>query len=434
MPSLKATLRRYKKHGTRLFAILTQFLSGLKPQRGSLTEMLDQLGVEERRNNSDEECKFKIGQDFKRFSQKNEVFCRSWWDKTVKSKKSEQFYVSYRLPLTSEWKGRGSGFSQRDFALRNASWHITDIFAEMKENEDRREGFLDTLTALRDGTSSPIEFESEQHASSNIKHVAKRFGADMVGITNYDQRWTYSKKFSCATGIEKTNELDDDMNYVIVLAHSMDKDLLQTVPSALSGAATGLGYAKDNVVLLSISQYLLNLGYKAVPSMNDTALSIPYAIQAGLGEYGRHGLLITPKYGPRVRIGKIFTNLPMACDKPIKFGVEKFCNICDLCVKACPAKAIFDGLPQATRVTASTMPNVEKWSINPEKCFKYWTTINTDCSVCIRVCPYNRGGMWYDAVWRYLAGTFLRKPMLYFDSKSKRGKKLRPKDWWPEIF
>lgn len=34
--------------------------------------------------------------------------------------------------------------------------------------------------------------------------------------------------------------------------------------------------------------------------MNDTALAIPYALKAGLGEYGRHGLVITPEFGPRV--------------------------------------------------------------------------------------------------------------------------------------
>lgn len=52
--------------------------------------------------------------------------------------------------------------------------------------------------------------------------------------------------------------------------------------------------------------------------MNDTALAIPYAIKAGLGEYGRHGLLITPEYGPRVRIGKIFTDMPLAHDVPVR--------------------------------------------------------------------------------------------------------------------
>ena len=101
------------------------------------------------------------------------------------------------------------------------------------------------------------------------------------------------------------------MTSVIVVVHEMDHDLLKTVPSALSGTATGVGYSKDVVTLLALAQYIRNLGYQAYASMNDTAVSIPYAIKAGLGEYGRHGLLITPELGPRLRIGKVFTDLAL---------------------------------------------------------------------------------------------------------------------------
>ncbi len=100
---------------------------------------------------------------------------------------------------------------------------------------------------------------------------------------------------------ERPNDIPEGMTSVIMVAQAMDYDLIRTVPSALSGAATGLGYSHDAMVVLSITQYIRNLGYNAVASMNDSALAIPLAIQAGLGEYGRNGLLITPKFGPRVR-------------------------------------------------------------------------------------------------------------------------------------
>ena len=94
------------------------------------------------------------------------------------------------------------------------------------------------------------------------------------------------------------NNLDKSLKNVIVIANEMDKDLIDTAPSALSGAATGLGYSNDLSSALSLAQYIINLGYKAVASQNDTALSIPLAIEAGLGEYARNGLLITKKFGP----------------------------------------------------------------------------------------------------------------------------------------
>ena len=91
-------------------------------------------------------------------------------------------------------------------------------------------------------------------------------------------------KFSDMSGEERPNDISDDLPYVIVTAQSMDYDLIRTVPSALSGAATGLGYSHDALVVLSITQYIRNLGYHAVASMNDSALAIPLAVKAGLGE------------------------------------------------------------------------------------------------------------------------------------------------------
>ena len=161
-----------------------------------------------------------------------------------------------------------------------------------------------------------------------IKRVAKALGADLVGVTAYDERWVYSHKYSAQTQKEKTNEIPEGLDNVIVIATNMDYELIQTVPSALSGTATGLGYGRDTVALLSLGQYIRNLGYRAVESLNDSALAVPYAIQAGLGEYGRHGLLITKEFGPRVRLGKIFTDLPLSHDRPTSFGVKEFCNVC----------------------------------------------------------------------------------------------------------
>jgi hypothetical protein len=82
---------------------------------------------------------FDIQPDFERFQQRDDVFRRSWWDDRVRSDKAKQFYATYREPL-SAWRA-ADGFAQRDFALRNAAWHVSDIFTEMKEDEDRREGF-----------------------------------------------------------------------------------------------------------------------------------------------------------------------------------------------------------------------------------------------------------------------------------------------------
>ena len=80
----------------------------------------------------------------------------------------------------------------------------------------------------------------------------------------------------------------------------------------------------------------------------------PNAIQAGLGEYGRHGLVITPEFGTSVRFGKIFTDAPLAHDRPISFGVKEMCEICSACVTGCPSKAIPDGAPLQSATIGQT--------------------------------------------------------------------------------
>ncbi len=264
------------------------------------------------------------------------------------------------------------------------------IFTELNEDKDRREGFSDAFTLQRDVAKEKIEFPSPQAAANDVKTVAKRFGASLVGITDYDERWLYTQKFSDMSLTARPNDISPDLKYVIVTAQQMDYDLIRTVPSALSGAATGLGYSHDALVVLSVTQYIRNLGYNAVASMNDSALAIPLAIKAGLGEYGRNGLLITKEFGPRVRLGKIFTDLPLALDKPIDFGVHEFCSNCQRCSSACPVKAISNEIPSTAVYNQSNIKGVKKWSVNGEKCFSYWAAQNSDCSICIRICRYNK--------------------------------------------
>jgi len=371
------------------------------------------------------------GSSFARFDQADDVFNRSWWDSAIRSDNTERFFESYRRPL-EKWR-KARGFKRRDYALRNASWHGADIFAELKEDEGRREGFLDPLTALRDASDEREELGTPQQTASEIKHVARVFGADLVGITGADERWWYSTAYCRETEGPKPNPFDPDLGSVIVLGQAMDPTMIATAPSALAGAATGLGYSQDVIVLLSVAQFIRNLGYQAIATLNDTALAIPYAIKAGLGEYGRNGLVITPKYGSNVRFGKIFTDMPLAHDQPVRFGVAEMCDLCRACTDACPANAIPDGEPTNVRLNQSNIAGVTKWTVDGEKCFNYWASINSDCSVCIRVCPYTRDhSRLTNRIWAALAGSRWRRVALWWDNKSGRGSRVSPKQWWAD--
>lgn len=378
---------------------------------------------------SDAAAGFAIGPDFVPFAQRNDVFRRSWWDPAVRSAKTDRFYKSHG-DLSAGVRG-ADGFTQRDYALRNAAWHVSDLFTEARRDDDRREGFSDPYTQLRPPAAVRVPFDSPEAAAREVKRVARAFGAGDVGVTARDERFMYSARCSDLTGTERPVDIDPALRHVIVIVMPMDRGLLATVPSALSGAATGLGYSHDAMTLLSVAQYLRNLGYQAVPSANDSALAIPLAIKAGLGEYGRLGLLINPHYGPRLRLGKIFTDLPLAHDAPRGFGVRAFCEACRACADGCPVKAIPQGAPGDPPPGPSYIKGIRKWTVDAEKCFGYWANQGTDCAICIRVCPYNRdysrrGARW----WRWLAGTRWRRVALWVHRWSGGGRRVAPAAWW----
>ena len=378
----------------------------------------------------DEKTGFDISDTFSRFDQRNEIYCRSEWDEEIKSKNATAFFSGHYMPNARARKA--DGFGQKDYALRNATWHVTNVLRDLRrETDDRKEGFFDTFTAQDEGWPEPYEFSSPEESTAILRRAAHSMGVGVLGVCEYDERWIYSARYSERTQESKPVDIPEDLPNVIVIGEPMDLDLTATVPSALSGSATGMGYTHDTVVLLTLTQYIRNLGYRAVASMNDSALPIPLAVQAGLGEVGRHSLLITEEYGPRLRLGKIFTDMPLVIDQPKRFGVKEFCDVCQRCSSACPPKAIPAGEPSRTAYSISNLNGVKKWTTYAEKCFRFWAGQNSDCSICIRVCPYNRDfSKWYNRLWRRLAVTRLRKVMLRVDIFFNKRTRQSSARWW----
>lgn len=371
--------------------------------------------------------RFNIQPQFKRFRQRFDIFNRAIWDEKVNPK---NFFISY--DITNYTPKKAKGFDHWDYAFRNASWHLTDVVGERKfETEGRVEGFTDYYTTQTQPPTSQAPITSIEESTKRIKQASLLFGAGAVGICELDERWVYEDNFRRKTEASPEMDLPKTYTHAILLIIPMDYKLSKTYPAALSGAATGLGYSIGLNAANSLAQFITNLGYGATASLNDTALNIPMAIEAGLGEYGRHGLLITPKFGPNIRIAKVFTDLPLIADKPIEFGVKEFCEVCNKCASSCPVKAIPHGEPQDKAPNISSLEGISKWTVNAEKCFKFWVGMNTDCAICIRVCPYNKDySKWWNRIGIRLANSPLRKFMLWLDDKLGFGKRQLPEAWW----
>ncbi|MEX0349822.1 MAG: reductive dehalogenase domain-containing protein [Paracoccaceae bacterium] len=375
---------------------------------------------------TDADAGIEVTEAFERFSQRNDIFTRAMWDESIKSKQSERFFNSYRMDATPR---RGDGFSQRDFALRNAAWLISDVMTNRYAVQGRREGFQAAISDDTPVAPKAIEIDTPGKMSTEIKRVSAFFGADLCGITELDARWLYTARVDTRDMSEAPSDLPEGLTSVIVLGHEMDKELVATYPSALAGAATGREYSHEAAVVMQVAGYIRNLGYRAVASMNDTGLVIPYAIKAGLGEYARNQMVITPEFGPRLRFSKIFTDLPLDHDVPRPLGVRAFCDICTKCADACPVKALPYGPPSTETANVSAINGVRKWTSDAEKCFGFWAKLSTDCAICMRVCPFNRDfTRLRDRLWLKLALSRFRKLALWLDRK--RGGRVKPSEWW----
>lgn len=363
---------------------------------------------------------------FEPFAQRNDIFTRAFWDPTVRSAKTDAFFASYRMEASPR---RGDGFSQRDFALRNASWLISDIMTDRFADQGRREGFQAQISADTPVAPVMLDVDNPAEMSLEIKKIARFFKADLCGITAVDPRWHYSSRVDVRDLSDAPNDLPEGLTSVIVLGHEMDAELVNTYPAATGGAATGRAYSQEAATVMQLAAYIRNLGYEAVPSMNDTALVIPYALQAGLGEYARNQMVITPEFGPRLRFSKIFTSLPLAHDRPKPLGVRAFCDICTRCAEACPVKALPFGAPEVGGANISALKGVKKWTSDAEKCFGFWAKLASDCAICMRVCPFNRDfSRWPHRLWLRLALSPLRRLALWLDRH--RSGRTKPSDWW----
>ena len=338
-----------------------------------------------------------------RFDQKKEVFKRARWDEKI---------IPLRERLEEKIHSNRDGYRHIDFALHEASWNLERSFGfgNWRSNSGLYSWNGSSQTKASQKKDDQRAFDGSPEESSRlIKKAALFFGADLVGICGVHPHWVYSHEFNVMTMDHYPLELPEGYDNVIALAFEMDYITMHTAPTAVAGAATGLGYSRMAFVANMLATFIRSLGYRAAPSGNDTALSIPIAMAAGLGEWSRMGLLITEKFGPRVRLCKIFTDMPLKHDAYRPIGAVEFCQTCKICAIHCPSRAIHEGEMTEKGPNMSSHSGILKWYVDGERCYSFWAKNSMACGICLRVCPFSqRPGRIHD-----LARFMIRKTTLF---------------------
>ena len=287
---------------------------------------------------------YQVQESYVRFNQRDHMGSQIIWNATVADQRAK--LKVKRRQLTEN--GR-PGFEATAWSLESAADSFLSHIDFTKNQSDK--GATAWQTKLEPAPAGRPK-TSVKEASQIVRKAAHLFGADQVGFAELDRRWVYSHYFDSETKKDYPIKFSDDpgyqqydqpirladgtrvipkeMRYVVVLLHEWGRDVEGTeyAPTLLTEGLSTLAYARMAPTLWMLAEFIRGLGYHAIPAANDTALSIPLAVDAGLGQLGRHGLLINPKVGARCRISKIITDLPLEPAGAVDSGITEFCNAC----------------------------------------------------------------------------------------------------------
>ena len=394
---------------------------------------------------------YQVQDSYVRFNQKDHMGSQMMWEARYKAERDKLKVKQRQLAE----KGR-VGFEATAWGLESAADSLLTLMNFSKNQSDARATAWQTK--LEPAPTGRPE-TSPKEASQVVRKAAQLFGADQVGFAELDRRWVYSHyfdeetkkdypiKFSDEAGYEqydqpirledKTRVIPKEMKYVVVVLHEWGKDLDGTAhaPTLLTEGLSTLAYARMAPTLWMLAEFIRGLGYNAIPAANDTALSIPLAVDAGLGQLGRHGLLINPKVGSRCRISKIFTDLPLEPAGAVDSGITEFCNACLKCVPKCGTKAITTGDRSFEPLDESNGTGVLTWKVDAKKCMTFQNRVGSTCSTCVRRCAWTKPPNKMYAIPRFFIRNFrwrwLNRTWVWLDDLAGHGKfDKKAGDFW----
>jgi len=275
-------------------------------------------------------------------------------------------------------------------------------------------------------TKAPIP-EDPVLLSQHIKQLGYFLRADIMGICRLPQYAVYSHDM-----MGREINLEHKNAIVIVVDQDYDTMLGSTGDDWISGSQSFIGYSNAALISGIMADYIRRLGYPA-RAHNATGYQVvvpPLLLLAGIGEMSRAGIVVNPFLGARFKAAVVTTDLPLEPDKPVDFGLQKFCEKCLKCAVECHSGAIAKG--------GKVMYNgYETWHFDAGQCSKFRTSNphGSSCGRCIKVCPWNKPPGWTHntARWMIKNTPFMDSFLVKMDNLRGYGKQDDLFKWWFDL-
>ena len=236
---------------------------------------------------------------------------------------------------------------------------------------------------------APIPQDPE-NLSHHMKSVGYFLKADVMGVCKVPMSAYYSHD-------KQGNPIDVRFENAIVIVMRKELNAIRVSNGHdwMGDPISFQAYQHLGMVTETIANYVRRLGWDASaeygPSfVNRYAVLLPpLLLAAGIGEVSRAGIILNPFLGLAFKAAVVLTNMPLVPDQPIDFGLQRFCQSCKICAKACPSKAISAG--------DKVMYNgYETWKLNTQRCasFNFTNKKGTMCNACVKSCPWSSPTTW----------------------------------------
>ncbi len=227
--------------------------------------------------------------------------------------------------------------------------------------------------------------------TNQLLELAHSLGATLVGVADLKLLSTLKTYPS---------NLMENFKYAISVAVPLPKKVFELITEENPGELYAHAYRTANMLLdqitFRLAEKIIEYGYNAQPIPASMVIDEKSAVghvshkafarAAGLGWIGKNILLITPEYGPRVRLATVLTDIPLKPGKPL----ENRCGKCTKCIDACPVRALKPSNFKDYPVDRNEVFDVEKCYSRLKELSKLPNIGEQICGICIKVCPVGK--------------------------------------------